>query len=112
VKPIVLALAAALLLSGCTTRIGDLTVGSTKNLASDFDERKKNVEGDDCMHMVLFIPLGTLNPTYDAAIDKALEPVPDADALADAVFHQDTIFTLLYNRSCIRVKGTAIKTKK
>jgi hypothetical protein len=104
------ALVVVVSLSGCTTRIGDLTVGSTKNLPHDFNVIKKDVEGKDCFQMILFIPLGTLNPTYDGAIDAALDSIPEADSLVDATFHQDTLFTLLYNRGCIRVTGDAVRT--
>lgn len=105
------ALAGSLLLLGCTTRVGDLTVGSTKNLPFEFKEVRKAVQGRDCFQMILFIPLGTLNPTYDGAIDDALASVPEADALVDAVFHQDSLVTLIYNRGCVRVSGTAVRTK-
>ena len=105
------ALVVVVSLSGCTTRIGDLTVGSTKNLTHEFDVIKKDVVGEDCLQMFLLIPLGTLNPTYDGAIDLALDSVPDADAIVDATFYQDSLFTLVYNRGCIRVTGDAVRTR-
>ena len=100
------------LLSGCTTRIGDFTVGSSKNLTHQFEVIKKDVVGKDCVQMILFIPLGTLNPTYDGAIDAALEGVPNADAIVDATFYQDVMFTLIYNETCIRVTGDAVRTRQ
>ena len=97
--------------SGCTTRLGDLTIATPKNLPQQFDVVMKDVEGEECLSQILIIPLGTTNPTIDGAIDAALAKAPDADALVDASVHTDLIFTLLYNRSCVRIKGDAIRTR-
>ena len=62
-------IALALALAGCTTRIGDLTVATPKNLTRDFDVVKKDVEGKDCAYSLLgLIPLGVLNPTIDGVV--------------------------------------------
>jgi hypothetical protein len=97
--------------TGCTTRVGDLTIATSKNLPQRFDVVRQDVLGKDCSYMFLFIPLGKLNPSVEGAIDDALEAVPEADAMADAQFHQDILFTLLFNQSCFRVKGDAIRTR-
>lgn len=103
----------AMVVSGCTTRIGDLTVASTKNLPRDFDVVQKGVSGKDCSYALLsIIPLGTLNPTVDGAIDDALESFREADALTDASVHNDILITLLFNSNCIRIEGTAIQTRR
>jgi len=103
---------AVLLFAGCTTRIGDLTVASTKNLPRDFDVVQKGMSGKDCAYSLLsIIPLGTLNPTVDGAIDDALESVRDADALTDASIYNDILITILFNSNCIRIEGTAIRTR-
>jgi len=109
------AIAAVLLVivvSGCTTRIGDLTIASPKNLPGEFKTVKQGVVGKDCAYQVLFfIPIGTLNPTIDAAIDDALAKIPDADALVDAKLYNDILIAFLFNSNCIRVEGTAIRTR-
>lgn len=96
---------------GCTTRVGDLTIGTSKNLPQRFDVVQQDVLGKDCSYALLFIPLGKLNPSIEGAIDDALESVPEADAMTDAQFHQDMLFTLLFNQSCFRVNGDAIRTR-
>ena len=95
---------------GCTTRVGDLTIATSKNLNREFDVVQPDVEGQDCTNMIVFIPLGTLNPSMEGAIDDALESVPEADALVNARFRQSMLFTLIFNQSCVRVKGDAVRT--
>lgn len=98
--------------AGCTTRHGDLTVGSTKNIPAELEILRENVVGRDCSHNVLLLfNFGVRNPTIDGALDNAIERVKGADALSDAVLYQDRVFTIIYNRSCFRVKGTAIRTR-
>jgi len=60
--------------------------------------------------VLFFIPIGTLNPAMDGAIDDALSKVDDADALVDTSVHNDSLFTLLFNYNCIRIDGDAIRT--
>ena len=67
------------LLSGCTTRVGDLTILSTKNVALQPTTTARNVEGRDCTHMLLFLPLGKLNPTLDEALENAMRDGTAAD---------------------------------
>lgn len=113
--PRALALGAALTLAvvstACTTRIGDLTVGSSKNIPTAFAEVAPTAEGKDCANVLLFIPLGVLNPTIDGAIDDALDKHPEADALTDVTLHNTILFTFFFNQTCVRVKGTPIRTR-
>jgi hypothetical protein len=109
-RPLV-AMIACLACAGCTTRIGDLTIVTPKNLPQQFDVVQKDVEGKECLSQILIIPLGTTNPTIDGAIDAALEKAPGADALVDASVYADMIFTLFFNQSCVRIKGDAIRTR-
>ncbi len=57
------------------------------------------------MHMFLFIPLGKMSPVLDEALDRAMEQVPDGNIMTNVAIYNDIIFTLLYNRSCFRVRG-------
>lgn len=95
---------------GCTTRLGDLTIVTSKNTKRNFEVVRRDVEGKDCMVQVLGIPFGKLNPTIEGAIDDALSAVPDADALSDVRVRQTLVYTLLINQICFRVRGDAIKS--
>lgn len=96
---------------GCTTRMGDLSIATSKNLTRDFEVVRADVEGEDCTHMLLFIPIGSMNPSMEGAIDNALESIPEADAMTNARFKQTTLFTLIYNQGCLKVKGDAVSTR-
>lgn len=99
-------LACAVLSSGCATRLGDLTILSTKNVASVANVVERGVEGRDCISMLLFIPIsGRLNPTIDEAMDDAMSRVPKGNIMTDVALYADLLFTFVYNRACYRVKG-------
>ncbi len=111
-RAISLSLVAALLvLSGCKTRVGDLTILSTKNIPAEITQIRAGVEGEDCVTFLLFIPVGTQNPTIDGAIDDALDQVPGADALIDATIKASGWTALLVSQSCVTVEGTAISSR-
>ena len=95
-------------LAGCTQRIGQMTLLSTKNIPNTPKPIQQHVRGEDCIHQILFIPIGSLNPTLDQAIDNALEKVPGGDAMTDLQIHQDNLFLYFYNRICMRVDGTVV----
>src|SRR5215831_7677684 len=70
---------------GCTTRIGDFTVISTKNCdvaAGGKFVKKGSFEGDDMALMILFIPTGF--PNLKTAVDKCIE-AGDGDLITNAV---------------------------
>jgi hypothetical protein len=96
--------------TGCTsTRVGDLTIASPKNLSYDFEVVGVDVNGRDCTHWITFIPFGQLNPTIDGAIEAALDTVSGANALTDATLTRSILFTLIYNRGCVTASGTPIR---
>lgn len=98
-------LTVALISSACTTRMGDLTIASGKNVNLRPDVAQRAVEGKDCVNMILFIPLGSLAPNVEEAMDQALAQVPGGNIMTDVAIYQDTIFTYLFNQTCLRVKG-------
>ncbi len=105
-------LLAVAFLGGCSTRVGDLTVASTKNIPTDFQMVQSGLQGKDCSYAFLgLIPLGTMNPTLDGALDDALAKVPTADALANATVTTDAYYFILWAQSCVRVTGDAISTR-
>lgn len=101
---------AAVWLSGCTTRVGAFTFASTKNLGIAYSPLQTRVEGEDCVQSILFIPMGTLNPNIQDAVDRAVETVPNGDMMTNVTVNEDLLFTLIYNRRCVRVTGDVVST--
>lgn len=99
------------LLVGCANRIGDFTVGSSKNIGL-LSQKGESVEGEDCSTNILgFIPIaGPMVPNFKTAVDKALERAK-GDVVADAVMWQSSLFTLIVNQSCFRVEGKVARAE-
>lgn len=100
-------LASTLLLNtGCTMRIADMTVASTKNynLNANSFSKGKRVTGRDTVPVVL-IPLGI--PNFKEAIDKAIESNPCAVALSDVVITQLN-YNFLIGQVGYEVEGTQV----
>lgn len=105
-KLLAIALGTTIFLSGCTTRVTDFTLSSTKNynLNSNKFIKGKRVTGEHTVPVVI-IPLGS--PDVKTATDKAIEPNKCAVALSDVVVN-------MVNRSFIigsvgySVEGTEI----
>lgn len=96
----------ALLLSGCTVRVADMTVGSTKNYnlnAAKF-EKGSRVTGEDKAPIVIF-PLGI--PSVKTAMDRAIEKDKCAVGLSDVVIYQLN-HAFLFGTYGYRVEGTQI----
>jgi hypothetical protein len=98
--------------AGCSLRMGDFTAIATQNVRTPSQELRPRVEGRDCVHWILFIPVGSLIPNIEEAVDRALEKVPEGNAMANVALYQDPFFTYIYNRSCIRVKGDVVKASE
>jgi hypothetical protein len=96
---------------GCSHRVGDLSAVTPNASPRKFPVVTERVVGRDCATTILFFPVGNTNPTPDAAIDDALKGSHGADALVDAMFFWDHTTTILYNKHCLRVVGTAVRTK-
>ncbi len=103
-------LIAGLFISGCSYRVLDFTIISTKNVdlskADTFTRAKTRVEGQDVVHMILFIPTGRLN--MEEAIDRAIEKTPGAVALVDGVVYSKGWWAILYGKSLIIIEGTPL----
>lgn len=99
----ILCLAASL--SGCTMRIGDFTVGSSKNIGH-LAMKGDSVEGEDCSSNILgFIPVGgPMIPNFKTAMDKALERAK-GDVVSDVVLWESSVVTLIFNQHCFKVEG-------
>lgn len=96
------------ILSGCSMRMTDFTVISTKNVNIPFTQQAPRVVGKDCVAVVLF-PFGI--PNLKSAIDHAIENAgPQYDALIDGVAYFDN-YSFLIGQECYRVEGTPVSTK-
>ena len=98
-------------LSGCTTRLVDFTVISSKNIdlsrGADFVRASQRVKGEDQKQIILFIPTGV--PNIKDAMDKAIESQPGAIALLDGVVTQTTWWIpYIYGQNTITVEGTPL----
>jgi len=98
-------------LSACTsTRMGSLTLATTKNIGYTYSSLQQHVIGEDCAENILGIPLGSMNPNVQEAIDKAVSQVPSGDMMTNVTVHDDLFFALLYNQVCVRVDGDVVRS--
>jgi len=99
-------IALALLASGCTTRIGDFTIASTKNVAFNPSPDRRSVEGEHCATRLLgLIPLGSFFPNLEEAVDDAMAQVPNGNVMTNAVTYMNVWTAIIVNQQCYRVKG-------
>lgn len=96
---------------GCMIRVGDFTLGSTKNIGQ-LSQKGDKVEGEDCAtNILLFIPVaGPMVPNFKTAVDKALERAK-GDVVADAVMWESKIVTLIFNQHCFKVEGKVARAE-
>lgn len=97
--------------TGCSTRLVDFTMISTKNVdwskAATFTRGDSRVVGDDLVHTIVIIPTGI--STMKEAIDRAIEATPGAVALVDGVVYQKAYYIpLIYGQSGYVVEGTPL----
>lgn len=97
---------ASLLLGGCTIRVADLTMASTKNynLVSSGFVKGERVQGEDTAPVVI-VPLGI--PNMKTAIDRAIEKNKCSVALTDVVITQLNQ-QFIFGRIGYRVEGTQV----
>lgn len=110
IKVLSLVFITTLFLTGCTTRITDFTVISTKNVDLNSKSLKRGSErvtGEDPVYIIVFFPTGVTN--LKEAIDDAIEKVPGAVALVDGVVSfSDFYIPLLFGRATYIVEGTPL----
>lgn len=111
-KALLVLLIVSVCLSGCSMRMGDLTVVSSRNVSLDkvdLDSMPQvgGVTGKDVKFVVLFIPIGF--PHLENAIDDALDK-GNGDVMIDCVV-KTTYWWFLIGQSGIEVKGNVIKTR-
>ena len=98
------------LIFGCTTRITDFTIISTKNVdlskVANFKRGKDRVVGEDLMRIIIIIPT-KLTINVKQAIDNAIQSVPGCMALVDGVVSERS-FYFLYGEMAYTVEGTPL----
>jgi hypothetical protein len=107
-----LGLIAALACAGCSVRLGDMSVLTTKGVSLDgvnLDTlpQRRNIEGEDMPWLILFFPLGI--PHLETAVDDALAR-GDGDVMLDAVITSEG-WWFLVGRSGLKVRGTVVQTR-
>ena len=110
VGQITLVMMLMILASGCSRRMMDYTIISSKNMQLQIpsDAVGPRVEGKDEV-WVIIIPLGT--PNIKEAVDRAIESAgPGYDALIDGVLYQTTRYYVLASKIGYRIEGTPIRT--
>jgi hypothetical protein len=104
-------LVASTLLCGCTNRLIDFTVISSKNIewsrANEYRRANKRVEGVDMKQIIIIIPTGV--PNAKQALDRAIESIPGAVALVDGVLtNKYWYIPYIYGQSSYIVEGTPL----
>jgi hypothetical protein len=102
----------ALSLTGCTTRVADLTLVSTKNIdfaTAKLDARSgQRVKGEDCVVWILgLFPVPARLPNLEEAVDMALER-GQGSMMIDQVTYVRNLWFLLAAQQCILVEGTVL----
>ena len=98
--------------SGCSERIGDFTIISTKNAELGQKYVRTTLDGTkaigiDSKPIIVVIPMG--NPNIKEAVDKALEK-NGAQVLTDVVIYYDYFYIpYIYGEMKYRVEGTGWK---
>lgn len=102
--------ASLILVQACTTRLGDFTVLSTKNVDVSGLKPGDRYSGEDCVNLLFapFIPLGTVN--WKNAMDQALER-GKGDVMVDIVFTlKEWFIPYIFGQRCIVIEGTVSQT--
>lgn len=99
--------ASVLSLTGCSLRLGDFTVLSTKNVDVSGVKQGDRYSGEHCINTVLGFPLGEIN--WKTAMDQALEK-GKGDVLVDVVVSSKYWTAIVYGEVCVIVEGTVSRT--
>ncbi|WP_224959401.1 hypothetical protein [Geomonas subterranea] len=111
----ILLLMMSMFLFGCTSRITDFTILSTKSMdlsrSAEFVRTEKRVEGEDTKYIIVIIPTGI--PNVKESVDRAIENEPGAVALLDGVIeHEAFYFPYIFGFETFRAKGTPLTDPK
>jgi hypothetical protein len=100
-----------LLAVACTTRLGSFTVISTRNIewnrAGEYKRSSERIEGVDTVHIILFFPTKT-SIDMQTAVDDALDQIPGAVAVIDAVLSLRNWSVWVYGQTSYIVTGSVL----
>jgi len=99
---------AIVLATGCTTRLGDFSVMTNRNMPAQL-VKTKIVRGSDCAPIFLWWTIG--EPNLEAAVDDAMEVDPSAEMLVDVTVETSRWSLILFGSQCFKVKGTLARVK-
>ena len=114
-KKLGILLLGGVLLSGCSHRLGDFTMGSSYNVQNlNYDSSDQSAtEGESCMVLFVFIPLGDMDNRIKRAMDNAIangrEAGNDGDLLVNVRIERNWFTLLIFASDCIVVKGDLVK---
>jgi hypothetical protein len=99
----------SIMLSACTTRLGDFTVLSTKNVDVAGLKPGDRQTGEDCINMLFgMVPMGEVN--WKNAMDQALER-GKGDVMVDVVLTaKGWAIPYIWGQQCIEIAGTVSQT--
>ena len=109
-----------LLMTGCSQRLGEFTVASTKNV-SDLQTTpttpKAHTEGETCINTILIFSFGNRQNRIQEAMDNAINNGKkrgiQGDLLLNSrIYWNDWYIPFIYGRNCITVEGDLVKVKK
>lgn len=98
------------LLSSCTTRLGNFTLISTKNV--DFNnaqvdmQKSVMVTEEDCAPTVLIFPIG--RPDLKEAVDNALEQGRGNLMIDQVSYYRRWYIPLIFGLRCMVAEGTVV----
>ena len=114
-------LSLVLLMSACSTRMGQFTAVSSMNVRGlDYSIKNQSIartEGDSCIHFITAFPIGDRDDRIQRAMDDAIlngrKRGLDGDLLVNARINHSSWSAFLYGRDCITVEGdlVSINTK-
>ena len=100
------------LIQGCSYRMGDMTLVSTRNIAKEKIDLSKTssqgvFEGVDYRHIIIFIPTGIAN--IEEAIDKALDAGGGSFMTDVVLYYKWWYIPYIYGRTSMVAKGKVHK---
>ena len=100
-----------LLLGGCSHRVLDFTLISSKNVdltkGASFERGKSRVSGNDMVHWIIIVPTGTVS--IKEALDRAIESTPGCVALLnDVIYTKFWWIPYIYAQQEASIEGTPL----
>jgi hypothetical protein len=92
---------------GCTAHVADLAGVLGPEAYPPAMVLATGAVGEDCGTSILFVPLQ--RASLERATARAIASVPGATLLVDVRVDARALVTGVYNRGCVRVKGSAAK---